>query len=152
MFQVPGAPLRIVYEWYPLSIGTFNDSLDVGKLELDSTVETPLIFKHIRGSSNGCFHKRELWFLVHGTSWHKGPGPVYYHRMVVLDATTLELRRYTHPFKLESESAPVEFSLGITIDGHDQLSIAYSVFDGSSVVRRIPLWKVEGLMARKIKR
>jgi len=152
VFQVPGTPLRIVYEWYPLRIGTFNDSLDVGKLELDSTVETPLTFKHIRGSSNGCFHKRELWFLVHGTSWHKGPGPVYYHRMVVLDATTLELRRYTHPFKLESESAPVEFSLGITIDGHDQLSIAYSVFDGSSVVRRIPLWKVEGLMARKIKR
>jgi len=149
VFQVPGAPLRIVYEWYPLRIGTFDNRTEVGKLQLDRTVQTPLGFKHIRGSSNGCFHKQELWFLVHGTSWHKGPGPVYYHRMVVLDATTLELKRYTHPFKLESESAPVEFSLGITIDAHDRLSIAYSVFDGSSVVRRIPLWKVETLMAKE---
>lgn len=151
MFQVPGGPLRIVYEWYPLRVGTLNRTADVDRLRLDHTGETPLAFSHIRGSSNGCHHKQELWFLVHGTTWHKGPGPVYYHRMVVLDPATLQVRRYTYPFKLESQGAPVEFSLGITIDDQDRLSIAYSVFDGSSVVRRIPLWKIESLMAKEIK-
>lgn len=149
VFQVPGGPLRVVYEWYPLHVGTFNRTTEVGKLHLDHTAEMPLAFKHIRGSSNGCYHNNKLWFLVHGTTWHKGPGPVYYHRMAVLNPVTLKLERYTHPFKLESEAAPVEFSLGISIDDQDRLSIAYSVFDGSSVVRRVPMWKVEALMVKK---
>ena len=149
VFEVPGSPLRIVYEWYPLRVGTFNQSQQIGKLELDSTVKTPLAFKHIRGSSNGCYHNHELWFLVHGTTWHKGPGPVYYHRIAVLDPLTLHVKRYTHPFKLESHDVPVEFSLGMTIDAQDRLTVAYSVFDGSSVLRRISMWKVEELMIRE---
>lgn len=149
VFQVPGGPLKIVYEWHPLRVGTFNQSVDIDKLQLDSTVDTPPVFKHVRGSSNGFYHKGELWFLVHGTTWHKGPGPVYYHRMAVLDPASLRLKRYTYPFKLESQRGPVEFSLGITIDATDRLSVAYSVFDLSSVIRRIPLWKVEALMTQR---
>ncbi|GAB5031134.1 Hypothetical protein NocV09_00500050 [Nannochloropsis oceanica] len=148
VFQVPGGPLRIIYEWHPLRIGTFNHSVDIDKIQLDLTIDTPLVFKHARGSTNGCFHKGELWFLIHGTTWHKGPGPIYYHRIAVLDGTTLDLKRYTYPFKLESQYGPVEFSLGMTIDAKDRLSIAYSVFDSSSVIRRIPMWKVEALMRK----
>ena len=74
VFQVPGEALRVVYEWYPLRVGTFNESQGIGKLKLDWTLETPLVFKHIRGSSNGCYHRQELWFLIHGTTWHKGQG------------------------------------------------------------------------------
>ena len=149
VFQVPGGPMRIVYEWHPLRVGTFNHSVDIDKMQLDLTIDTPLVFKHARGSTNGCYHKGELWFLIHGTTWHKGPGPVYYHRIAVLDPTTLHLKRYTYPFKLESQNGPVEFSLGITIDAQDRLSIAYSVFDLTSVIRRIPMWKVEALMTKR---
>jgi len=148
VFQVPGGPMRIVYEWHPLRVGTFNCSVDIDKVQLDLTIDTPLVFKHARGSSNGCYYKGELWFLIHGTTWHKGPGPVYYHRIAVLDPITLHLKRYTYPFKLESQNGSVEFSLGITIDAQDRLSIAYSVFDLTSVIRRIPIWKVETLMAK----
>jgi tetratricopeptide (TPR) repeat protein len=151
-FQVPGdaAALRMVYEWHPLRIGAVKNDSSVSHLQLDREVPTPPSFRHIRGSSNGVFHQGQLWFLVHGTTWHKGPGPTYYHRIVVLDAATFSVIKYTHPFRLESADVPVEFALGITIDDYDRLSVAYSVFDGTSVVRRIPLWKVETLMVRQV--
>lgn len=148
-FQPSGEEaLRMVYGWHPLRVGTVQKSpaAHTSHLRLDGEAPTPSSFQHIRGSSSGVFYKGKLWFLVHGTTWHKGPGPTYYHRMVVVNADTLSLDRYTHPFRLETAKVPVEFSLGIAIDAHDRLSIAYSVFDGSAVVRRIPMWKIERLM------
>ena len=88
----------------------------------------------------------DIWLIAHGTTWHEGPGPTYYHRVVVLDSATFEVKRFTYPFKLESTEAPVEFSLGLDIDSFGNVTIAYSVFDGSAVLRRIPIWKLEALM------
>lgn len=147
LFQVPGGPLQVVYEWHPLRVGAFDNSSDTSTIRMsDVEVETPHSFRHVRGSANGVFYRDELWFLVHGTTWHKGPGPVYYHRIAVFDPTTLALKRFTYPFKLESAASPVEFSLGMTIDAHKRVTIGYSVYDGSAVLRRVPLWKVEALM------
>jgi hypothetical protein len=66
--------------------------------------------------------------------------------VVVLDSATFEIKRFTYPFKLESTEAAVEFSLGLDIDSFGNVTIAYSVFDGSAVLRRIPIWKLEALM------
>lgn len=152
LFQVPGGPLQVVYEWHPLRVGICDNSSDTSTIRMSTAVvETPLSFRHLRGSANGVHFRGELWFLVHGTTWHKGPGPVYYHRMVVLDPTTLALKRFTYPFRLETATAPVEFSLGMTIDARHRVTISYSVFDGSAVLRRIPLWKIEALMQRTSK-
>jgi hypothetical protein len=43
-------------------------------MQLDLTIDTPLVFKHARGSTNGCYHKGELWFLIHGTCATKSTG------------------------------------------------------------------------------
>lgn len=152
LFQTPGGPLQVVYEWHPLRVGTFDNSSDTSTISMsEALIQTPLSFRHLRGSANGVHFQGELWFLVHGTTWLKGPGPTYYHRIVVLDPTTLALKRFTYSFKLESTAAPVEFSLGMTIDGHQRVTIGYSVFDGSAVLRRIPLWKVEALMQKRVR-
>jgi hypothetical protein len=71
--------------------------------------------------------------------------------VVVLDSATFEVKRFTYPFKLESTENPVEFSLGLDIDHFGYVTIAYSVFDGSAVLHRIPIWKLEALMVRSHK-
>ena len=147
LFQVPGGPLQCVYKWHPLTIGTFgkHDSTIV----LSDPFSMPRSFRYIRGSSNGVYSRGELWFLIHGTTWHKGPGPVYYHRFVVLDPRSLAPKRYTYPFKLETAEAAVEYSLGMTIDEkHGHMTIGYSVYDGTAVLREIDMWDVERLMIR----
>jgi hypothetical protein len=80
--------------------------------------------------------------MVHGVG---KTGYTYYHKIVVLDAQTLHVRRHSYPFKLEG--LHTEFCLGLDIDENsDTITIAYSVMDGSSVLRRVALWKVEALM------
>lgn len=146
LFQIPGGPLRFVYAWHPLEVATIERSGNRSTLRLKTTIQTPAAFRYIRGSSNGVLYQDELWFMVHGTTWRQGPGRTYYHRIVVLDPETFRMKRYTYPIRLESEDQPVEFSLGMTIDAKACVTIAYSVNDGSAVLRRIPLWKIETLM------
>jgi len=144
-FQRPGCnELYFIYEWHPLRIGAL-DKLS-GTINFNMVISTPRSFRHLRGSSNGVVYKNDIWLLTHGTSWYRGPGPTYYHRIVVLDSETFEVKRCTYPFKLESTEAPIEFSLGLDIDRLGNVTIAYSVFDGSAVLRRIPIWKLEALM------
>jgi tetratricopeptide (TPR) repeat protein len=144
-FQRPGCDaLYLIYEWHPLRMGVLDTKS--GTIQFNMTRSTPRSFHHLRGSSNGVVYKNDVWLMVHGTTWHEGPGPTYYHRVIVLDSATFEVKRFTYPFKLESTEAPVEFSLGLDIDRFGEVTIAYSVFDGSTVLRRIPIWKLEALM------
>jgi len=144
-FQRPGCDsLYFIYEWHPLRLGVLDTENDT--IHFNMTRPTPRSFHHLRGSSNGVVYNNDVWLLAHGTTWHEGPGPTYYHRVVVLDSATFEVKRFTYPFKLESTETPVEFSLGLDIDRFGYVTIAYSVFDGSAVLRRIPIWKLEALM------
>jgi hypothetical protein len=143
--QWPGCDaLYFIYEWHPLRMGVLDTKS--GTIQFNMTRSTPRSFHHLRGSSNGVVYMNDIWLIAHGTTWHEGPGPTYYHRVVVLDSATFEVKRFTYPFKLESTEAPVEFSLGLDIDSFGSVTIAYSVFDGSAVLRRIPIWKLEALM------
>ena len=149
-FQRPGCDaLYLIYEWHPLRMGVLDTKS--GTIHFNMTRATPRSFHHLRGSSNGVVYKNDVWLITHGTTWQEGPGPTYYHRVVVLDSATFEVKRFTYPFKLESTENPVEFSLGLDIDHFGYVTIAYSVFDGSAVLRRIPIWKLEALMVRSHK-
>lgn len=146
-FQRPGdqdARIHFVYEWYPLTIGTLKDEAN-HMIDFHTTIDTPSSFKYLRGSSNGVVYHQEIWFMVHGTG-HIGYS--YYHKIVVLDAQTLQVKRHSYPFKLEGFHK--EFCLGLDLDeGNEAMTIAYSIMDGSSVLRRVALWKVEALMVSK---
>jgi len=120
-------------------------STESGGIHFNMTRSTPRSFHHLRGSSNGAIYRNDVWLIVHGITWHNGPGPTYYHRMVVLDSETFEVKHFTYPFKLESTEAPVGI-YGLDIDNFGNVTIAYSVFDGSTVLRCIPIWKLETLM------
>ena len=133
--------MRFVYEWYPLTIGTLEDGTDQ-MIDLDTVIDTPRSFKYLRGSSNGVTYQQEIWFMVHGVG---NIGYTYYHKIVVLDAQTLHVKRHSYPFKLEG--LLTEFCLGLDIDEKSEtMTIAYSGMDGSSVLRRVALWKLQALM------
>ena len=144
MFQTPGdqkARIHFVYEWYPLKIGTLVDEA-THVIDFHTTIDTPHSFKFLRGSTNGVIYQQEIWFMVHGVG---KIGYTYYHKIVVLDAQTLHVRRHSYPFKLEG--LHTEFCLGLDVDEKNEaMTIAYSAWDGSSVLRRIGLWKLEALM------
>lgn len=141
-FQTPGdQEIHFVYEWYPLTIGTIKDMAD-HEIDFNKTIDTPHSFKYLRGSTNGVAYQQEVWFMVHGVG---KLDYIYYHKIVVLDAKTLHVKRHSYPFKLEGHHT--EFCLGLDIDENSEtMTIAYSVMDGSSVLRRVALWKVEALM------
>ena len=144
MFQTPGdqeARIHYVYEWYPLKIGTLVDEA-THVIDFHTTIDTPHSFKFLRGSTNGVVYQQEIWFMVHGVG---KIGYTYYHKIVVLDAQTLHVRRHSYPFKLEG--LHTEFCLGLDVDEKTKtMTIAYSILDGTSVLRRIALWKMEALM------
>jgi len=141
-FQIPGdQEIHFVYEWYPLRIGTLVEAAS-HVIDFHTTIDTPRSFNFLRGSTNGVAYRQEIWFMVHGTG---RIGYSYYHKIVVLDAQMLHVKRHTYPFKLEG--LYTEFCLGLDIDEKNEtMTIAYSAMDGSSVLRRIALWKMEALM------
>lgn len=104
--------LKSVYGWHPLRIGDVVEcNEDANKhYNFAQTHEfaTPDLFKHVRGSTNGVQIDDELWFLCHVVSYEDRR--YYYHLFVVLDADTLELKRYTRLFTFDKEK--VEYSLG----------------------------------------
>jgi len=141
-FQKSGdQEIYFVYEWNPLTVGTLKDEAN-NVIDLNTAIGTPHSFKYLRGCSNEVAYQQEIWFMVHGVG---KIGYTYYHKIVVLDAQTLYVKRHSYPFKLEG--LHTEFCLGLDIDEYsDTMTIAYSVMDGSSVLRRVALWKIEALM------
>jgi glycosyltransferase involved in cell wall biosynthesis len=111
---------HMVYQWHPLTI----IHLTGGKAPL--THPTPAWFQHVRGSSNAVAMGDELWFLCHVVSYEKRR--YYYHLVIMLDAKTFELRRYTRLFTFEQQ--PVEYALGFMYESSfDEFLIGYSVMD-----------------------
>jgi hypothetical protein len=59
----------------------------------------------------------------------------YYHLLVVLDGTTLALKRHSILFKFNDES--IEYALGLVVET-DRLLISYSRYDRTSAVMIMP--------------
>jgi tetratricopeptide (TPR) repeat protein len=121
--STPGAPERCVYGWSPLIVGEISATRD---FVVQHTHDTPPMFKHVRGSTNGVAVGAEIWFITHIVSYDSGRR-WYYHCLVALDAATSNLARWSAPFVFE-KSNPVEYTLGFCMVGADVL-IGYSVLD-----------------------
>ena len=113
MFTYPEEPasIHVVYNWYPMVIGRIKGD----EVEVTKKIVTPYLFKYVRGSTNGVVVDDEIWFLCHLVSFEDRR--YYYHIMVMLDKTTLQLRRTSKMFTFEKQK--VEYCLGIDVRGSD---------------------------------
>lgn len=118
---------KFVYEWYPLTI--CNKNKNNNKLDIITKIETPMIFKKLRGSTNGIIIGDEIWFLCHIVSYENRR--YYYHMITVIDKNTYRLKQYTQLFTFEKEI--VEYSLGFDyFEKEDSFIISYSINDNES--------------------
>ena len=115
--------MKAIYHWSP--------ALIVGDIKEDNFVEThrrnvPTFFKYLRGSTNGILIGNELWVICHAVSYEDRR--YYYHIVVILDADTFEVKRYTPFFTFEG--AKVEYTLGMVhLEDTDTFLIGYSLYD-----------------------
>jgi glycosyltransferase involved in cell wall biosynthesis len=136
----PDARPQCVYGWCPLVVGEISA---MRELVVQHTYDTPPMFKHVRGSTNGVAVGGEIWFIVHLVSYDSGRR-WYYHCLVALDAATSNLARWSAPFVFE-KGAPVEYTLGFGMIGADAL-IGYSVLDRETKYMTVPVAALDALM------
>lgn len=120
--------LKCVYKWSPLVIGTICP--EMGRFTETHRFEAaslPHFFKDVRCSTNGvAVGNHEIWFIGHLVSYEERR--YYYHIMLVLDATTLRLKKYTPLWTFER--AKVEYTLGMVFfPDYQRFLIGYSLMD-----------------------
>jgi hypothetical protein len=146
LFTDANGNTRMIYNWFPLQIGSLKDNfLDLSLkiknnegepeqynssefeiLIIDKKIESPKHFKQTRGSSNGVRVGNEIWFLSHYVRYEMGFD--YAHIFIVLDFETLELKKHSHIFTFEGER--IEFSLGfVYLEEKNSFIIGYSKLD-----------------------
>ncbi len=122
--------LKVIYNWSPLTIGELRD----GAFVSDTTItDVPGFFRDLRGSTCGTLVPAadgdEVWFLTHYVAYSTPRH--YYHCIVVLDATTLAVKRHSTLFKFEGEK--IEYALGLVVEA-DRILMTYSKWDAASVL------------------
>jgi tetratricopeptide (TPR) repeat protein len=119
----------IIYKWFPLQICELNQN----KIEIIEEKPMPKIFKYVRGSTCGFKYitkqiltnteEIEIWFVVHLVSYEKPRQ--YYHMLVVFDKS-MNLLRYSAPFKFEGD--PIEYCIGLVVEDA-RVIMSYSTWD-----------------------
>jgi len=123
------AAVKVVYEWYPFTIGRYERSVTTGELLFDIiSVEknTPSVLKGVRGSTNGIILGDEIWFLCHVVSYEDKS--YYYHLFVVLDTKSNQIKQVSKYFTFGKKR--VEYTLGfVYFEDTDTFFIGYSQMD-----------------------
>ena len=135
--------LKSIYGWHPLVIGDVEGPMDNMVFKETNSIQTPKLFRFLRGSSNGINIGNEIWFLCHAVSYEDRR--YYYHIFVVLDAETYQLKKYSNLFTFEKQK--VEYTLGfIHLKETNQFFIGYSIMDRESHFITVSKKVVEGMM------
>jgi len=137
--------VKVIYKWFPLTIGEYlyNETYDnPSTFFTTNTLQMPVIFKYVRGSTNGVIIGNEIWFITHlvndETQRH------YYHMFVVLDIETYKLKRYSIPFTFEKKN--IEYTLGFIFNENTQtFIIGYSTMDRTTNYIEISTTTIRGL-------
>lgn len=122
-------PIHMVYNWYPMTIGKIVED----EFQIMKRVQTPYLFKFLRGSTNGVLVGDEIWFLCHIVSYEDRR--YYYHIMVMLDKTTLALNRTSKMFTFEREK--VEYCLGMDVID-EEVYFGISIMDRETKYLSVP--------------
>jgi tetratricopeptide (TPR) repeat protein len=114
---------HIVYDWHPMRICKMN--YETNELHLVKTKPLPQIFSRARGSTSGFTYVQdsEIWFVQHIVSYES---PRHYYHMISVFDLSMNLLRYSAPFKFEGE--PIEYCLSIVVES-DRVLINYSTWD-----------------------
>lgn len=125
LFEDINENIKVVYGWHPLTIGNIQNN----KFVHTHSIQTPPICKLLRGSTNGVKINNEIWFVCHAVSYEMPR--FYYHIIIVLDAVTYNVLRYTPLFKFSKRN--IEFCLGFMyIENLQSFLFGYSVNDGET--------------------
>jgi tetratricopeptide (TPR) repeat protein len=124
--DIPAIKLKCVYSWGPLVIGTICPNM--GKFtETHRFDNVPYFFKDVRCSTCGITIGNEIWFIGHLVSYEDRR--YYYHIILVLDANTYGLKKYTKLWRFEKEQK-VEYTLGfVHFTDTNRFLIGYSTMD-----------------------
>lgn len=140
--------LKVIYNWYPLTIGDYVTNSDVDientttKFVTTHTINTPYLFNKVRGSTNGVIIGDEIWFITHIVS--DEDRRYYYHLFVVLDKNTYELVKYSNMFSFEKNK--IEYTLGfVYLENENVFLIGYSTNDCTTKYMAIDKKKIETL-------
>lgn len=143
---------KIIYGWHPLVIGDIENDPAGGAttnalpnmlFKKTHSIDSPYFFKHLRGSTNGVKIGNEIWFIAHTVSYEDRR--YYYHSMLVLDAQTYAVKRYTPYFTFQKEK--VEYTLGFVYLSQEKgFLIGYSVMDRETKYMKIGKTVFENMM------
>jgi tetratricopeptide (TPR) repeat protein len=128
--------LHIIYEWQPLKIGKLEHNI----LNIVETKSMPKLFSRVRGSTCGFIYNKkieqnnngnividicetEIWFVNHIVSYES---PRHYYHIITVFDSSMNLLRYSAPFKFEGE--PIEYCLSIVVED-ERVLINYSTWD-----------------------
>lgn len=126
---------KIIYKWFPLQLGKIENN----KLSINTTIQTPPIFKHLRGSSNVVKYNNQYWTVTHGVKY--STPRKYYHIIVVLDEE-YKINKYTVPFYFDTYT--IEYSLGLLIE-NNILYITASRNDSKPIIVKINMKNINKL-------
>jgi tetratricopeptide (TPR) repeat protein len=133
---------HVIYKWHPLQICKINQETNL--LDLIENKEMPLIFSHARGSTCGykymkkhslsdccismSIEETEIWFVLHLVSYEQ---PRHYYHMFAVFDNSMNLLRYSAPFKFDGE--PIEYCLSLIVED-DRVLINYSNWDRTTSI------------------
>jgi hypothetical protein len=144
LFTTNENSLKMIYHWFPLTIGDVKPNKNgvSSELVITNAIETPAFFKYLRGSTHGIAIGYETWFICHLVSYDERR--YYYHCFVVLDSETFQVKKYSSLFTFEKQ--PVEYTLGMVyISEFKELVIGYSLLDKETKYMKISMKHVEEL-------
>ena len=122
LFEDNQNKLKCIYKWWPLIIGDIQKE---GKFKTTHKINTPPLFKRVRGSTNGLIVENEIWFIGHVVSYEDRR--YYYHILIAIDRNSFELKRFSDLFTFSKEK--VEYTLGFDKLNENQFLIGYSIMD-----------------------
>lgn len=140
--------LYVIYEWSPLTIcefdeTLFDDELCIRDVTIYKKIKVCNLFKFIRGSTHGVEIGNEIWFIVHSVSYETKR--YYYHMFVVLDKDNFNVKRFTKMFTFNKTR--VEYTLGfIYKEDEKRFIIGYSANDDNPDYYYIQKDDVENIM------
>jgi tetratricopeptide (TPR) repeat protein len=118
---------HVVYNWFPLKLCKINNKTKQLIL-VEEKNNLPGIFRFARGSTCGFEYKNEFWFILHIVSYEK---PRHYYHIIAVFDKSMNLSRYSAPFKFEGE--PIEYCVSLVVE-NERVLINYSTWDRTSKI------------------